>query len=162
MAVTKEQKAFQKFEKVLNNYPFEKIMDTLVRYDENGGYCLFEKYVTEDTVKGIRVEKLGTYSEHYFSSTRYAVAWAIMDKRNLLLDANKVLSLDRQLADAVASIKLYEKYVKKTKDNESKYIYLDKLINNIAKRKIIYSELEDIVKRADAWQIKQFEQSYYK
>lgn len=162
MAVNKKKIA-KSLEKVLDSFPFEKVKGMLVRHDDEGeGYCMYEQYVLKEVDNGVHLTKLGTFTERTFSSMRYAVTWATMDKRNLIADSRRIVELDRLLSDAMVSIKLYEKYSKTAKDVDAKCIYLDKLIYNVAKKKKFQAELESIAYRAKDWQMKQFELSSYK
>lgn len=135
----------------------------MVRYDDDGdGYCMYEQYVIKKDEGGAHLEKIGTYTERTFSTMKYAVTWATMDKRNQLHDARRLVELDRLLTDALVNIKLYEKYTKASKDPDAKCIYLDKLMNTVAKKKKLQSELDSLANRAREWQMQQFEQSSYK
>lgn len=158
-----KKKLTKALEKVVESFPYEKVKEMLVRYDDEGdGYCMYEQYVIKETDTGAHIEKLGTHTEKTFSTIRYAVSWATMDKRNQLHDARRLVELDRLLTDALVNIKLYEKYTRTSKDPDAKCIYLDKLMNNVAKKKKLQAEMDSLANRAREWQLLQFEQSSYK
>ena len=89
---------------------------------------------------------------------KYAVTWATLDRRNLIVEANRVLHLDEILAGIELSTKLLEKYSKKTQN----FIYLNKLNENRLKKHNIVKELDGYLIKAKQWQLNQFAQSSYK
>jgi hypothetical protein len=81
-----------------------------------------------------------------------------LDKRNLIVEANRVLQLDDILAGLEVSTKLLEKYNKKTQN----FIYLNKLNENRLKKGSIIKELDSYSVKTKQWQMTQFAQSSYK
>jgi hypothetical protein len=62
-----------------------------------------------------------------------------------------------KLTGAVENVRIYEGLCKKTKNLDTKIIYLAKLQENRIRRNTILSELESHINKAKEWQYKQFE-----
>lgn len=152
-----DKQLFQALEKIINPKTVNKIKNTAVIQDGNQ-YRLFEKYIISNTKSGAKVTRISDDKVKWFTSMKYAVTWATLDKRNLIVEANRVLQLDEILAGIEVSTKLLEKYTKKT----TNFIYLNKLNENRFKRVTIIKELDGYSTRAKQWQLSQFDQSSYK
>jgi hypothetical protein len=152
-----DKQLFQALEKIINENTVDKIKNTAVIKDGNQ-YRLFEKYIVAQTKVGFQVTRISDDNTKLFTSIKYAVTWATLDKRNLIVEANRVLYLDDILAGIEVSTKLLEKYNKKTQN----FVYLNKLNENRLKRVSLIKELDSYSVRAKQWQMTQFAQSSYK
>jgi hypothetical protein len=152
-----DKQLFQALEKIINENTVNKIKNTAV-IKEGDQYRLFEKYIVKKTKVGFQVTRISDDNSKLFTSIKYAVTWATLDKRNLIVEANRVLQLDDILAGLEVSTKLLEKYNKKTQN----FIYLNKLNENRLKRVSLIKELDSYTVKAKQWQMTQFAQSSYK
>lgn len=152
-----DKQLFQALEKIINENTVDKIKNTAV-IKEGNQYRLFEKYIIKQTKVGFQVTRISDDNSKLFTSIKYAVTWATLDKRNLIVEANRVLQLDDILAGLEVSTKLLEKYNKKTQN----FVYLNKLNENRLKKVSLIKELESYSVKAKQWQLTQFAQSSYK
>jgi hypothetical protein len=156
-----EKELYLAFERVLNANTYDKLKNNMIIQDGNS-YRLFETYVIEPTTKGYAVSKITLDHAHIFSSLKYAVTWATLDHRSSLYEANRILELDRVLSGIDVTIKLYERFDKKVKDPETRFVYFNKLCEDKRKRKIITTELDTYVLATKRWQLDRFNKSQYK
>lgn len=150
-----ENKLFTALTNIISSPRTTRLLKTLILPNGNGEYLLFGVYV-------IRKEK-DCYSVHIgselinsFTDLKTAVTWATMDHRNLIMDSNKVDSLDKQINSSEFNIGLYKKLYKKTKDVDLKAIYLNKLQTNSIKKKELTYELEFHIRKMQKWQQSKF------
>ena len=152
-----DKQLFQALEKIINENTVNRVKDKAI-IQEGNRYRLFEKYIVDQTKVGFRVVRISDDNTKIFTSIKYAVTWATLDKRNLIVEANRVLHLDEILAGIEVSSKLLEKYNKKTPN----FIYLNKLNENRLKKNSLTKELDGYSVKAKQWQMNQFDQSSYK
>jgi len=150
-----EKKLFTALTNIISSPRTTRLLKSLILPNGNGEYLLFGIYV-------IRKEK-NCYSVHIgdqelntFSDLKTAVTWATMDHRNLIMDSNKVDSLDKQINSSDFNIELYKKLYKKSKDVDLKAIYLNKLQTNSMKKKELTNELEIHIRKMQKWQQSKF------
>jgi hypothetical protein len=156
-----EQQLFEAFEKVIDAKVYNKLKDTIVLHDGDT-YRLFEKYGIEHSEGMYLVSKLTSDAVHSFSSLKYAVTWVTLDNNNSIYDANRILELDGKLTGLDMGIKLYERYDRRTKDTNLRFIYFNKLCEAKLKKRHIVTELELVTARTKERQLKKFSQSSYK
>ena len=152
-----DRQLFQALEKIINENTVNRVKDKTVIQDGDQ-YRLFEKYIIKKVKSGFQVVRISDDKTKLFTSMKYAVTWATLDRRNLIVEANRVLHLDEILAGIELSTKLLEKYSKKTQN----FIYLNKLNENRLKKHNIVKELDGYLIKAKQWQLNQFAQSSYK
>jgi hypothetical protein len=146
---------FSILKKLLSKEEIQQLAEMLV-IEGKSGYELFDEYSIEKTDMGYIVKKYKTFVEHSFFNLRNAVVWATLDKRNKILDANSVVTLDSQLQSTLASLELHQKLCKKTKNIDSKSLYFIKLNEDKVKKYHIMSKLDNYVIETKRWQNKKF------
>ena len=146
---------FSILKKLLSKEEIQQLAEMLV-IEGKSGYELFDEYSIEKTDMGYIVKKYKTFVEHSFFNLRNAVVWATLDKRNKILDANSVVTLDSQLQSTLASLELNQKLCKKTKNIDSKSLYFIKLNEDKVKKYHIMSKLDNYVIETKRWQNKKF------
>jgi len=151
---------YKALEKVVTNRVYEQLKDSVI-VQEKDSYRLFESYRISNTKKGFSVQKINVHGETVFSYLKYAVTWAILDKKNSISEASRVKELDQKLASLDINIKLYEKLEKKSKNQDTKLLYLCKRTEAVNKKKIVSQELDVFVARTKAWQLQKFSNSSY-
>lgn len=129
---------------------------------ENNGYRVFEKYLITKSRLGFKVDKVYNDSEHIFLTLRNALTWCTLDNKNLIVEAKRVRFLDNQLTGLSVSSDLLDKYLKKTKEKDKRFIYTNKLVENKLKQERLSKELSDFVETAKKVQRNWLNNSSYK
>ncbi len=135
----------------------EGMIDSIVFQDETG-YQLFGKYTIIKKHEDYNVSKIHTDTLKKFGTLRNAVTWVTFDKRNLIVEANRVIELDKILTGTEFSMKVHEQLSKKAKSMDDKLIYLAKLKEDKLKRKQVLEELSEYVTNIKNWQLKKFKE----
>ena len=91
---------------MLSKAEMSNIAENLVYTNDDGSYTLYSEYFVYPLNGRYRASKYKTYTEYDFSSLKSALCWAIMDKRNLVVEANRVIELDILLEGAMAGTDL--------------------------------------------------------
>ena len=87
------------------------------------------------------------------------MVWATLDKRNKVVDRNRVTELDMLLEGTKSTIELQQVLTRKAKDDETKLIYFSKLNEALLKKKQIVSEITKYIDDTKKWQERQFLQA---
>jgi hypothetical protein len=122
-------------------------------------YELFGEYNISRKPNNFVVEKHGTFTVRHFSTLRNAVIWTTLDKRNLIVESNRVVELDIMLTGADTNLEVHKRLADKAKDIEMKLTYIVKLQEDKAKKKQISDELDKFAANTKTWQYKQFSQA---
>jgi hypothetical protein len=152
-----EVKMFAILTKLLSKEKLSELERQSIYKDQEGTYNLFGTYLIRPAGYVFVLTKKNTHTEIDFTDLKNAVTWATFDHINNINSARKVLELDMKLTGAVENVKIYEGLCRKTKNIDTKIIYLSKLQENRIKRNTILSELESHIGKAKEWQYKQFE-----
>lgn len=152
-----EQQMNDAFTHLFKSKQTRNLIESIVLKDDDGNYLLFGMYVIKN-VDGLYEVSIGSTVKNTFSTLRTAVVWATMDKRNRILDAEQVSTLDKNLYSAEFNIELHKKLYKKTKDIDMKVIYLNKLQKDMSTKKNLVQELDRFAKNAQLWQLKKFQE----
>ena len=153
-----ETQMFATLKNMLSKEILDSMMENLVYQEPNGDYVLFNKYVISSTASGWVVLRSSDELTHTFTTLKNAVTWATMDKRNLVMAANDMTTLDRQLEGMNFNIEVHKNLCKTTKDIGMKIIYLNKLQQDILKKQSLSARLESYANNIRNWQFKQFKQ----
>lgn len=129
---------------------------------EKDGYRVFEKYFIKQTKLGFQVLQLHNDTVNVFCTLKYALTWCTLDNKNKVYEAERVKFLDSQLIGLGISISLCERYIKKSKEKDKKFIYLNKIVENKLKQNSIMSELSTLGQTAKKYQLNWIGQSSYK
>lgn len=151
------QQMYDAFTHLFKSKQTKDLVESIVLRDENGNYLLFGVYVIKN-IDGLYEVSIGSSIQHTFTTIKTAVVWCTMDKRNRIIDAEKVSMLDKNLYSTDFSIELHKKLYKKTKDIDMKVIYLNKLQKDMDKKKQLAQELDRFVRTAQEWQLKKFQE----
>lgn len=152
---------FEALEKIIDRRTFESLKKTII-VKEGNDYVLFCKYLIQNCGINYQITRLTDDTMYTFSSLKYAVTWATLDRCDMVYEANRVLYLDMLLSGIDLSSKLYDNYLKKRKNIEEKFIYLNKINENNFKKKNVVNELSGLVIKAKNKQLKRFNQNYNK
>lgn len=152
-----EQQMNDAFTHLFKSRQTKDLIESIILQDDNGDYLLFGIYVVKH-VDGLYQVSIGSSIKNTFSTLRTAVVWATMDKRNKILDAERVSILDKNLYSAEFNIELHKKLYKKTKDIDMKVIYLNKLQKDMGTKKNLMQELDRFARNAQLWQLNKFQE----
>lgn len=149
------------YDNILDNkfsqWKLEGMIDNIIFQDEHG-YQLFGKYTIIKSHEDYRVSKYPTDTIKRFGTLRNAVTWVTFDKRNLIVEANRVIELDKILTGTEFSMKVHEQLAHKAKSMDDKLIYLAKLKEDKLKKKHVLGELNGYVDNIKNWQLKKFKE----
>lgn len=146
------------FQDLFNKTELSTFVDSLVYTNEDGSYTLYSDYIVIPFNGKFKAKKHTTYTEYVFSSLKSALCWAIMDKRNLVVQANRVIELDILLEGAMAGVEYYTTKAKNATSLDTKSMYIIKLQESKYKKIHLMEELDEIAKSTRKWQYKKFEE----
>lgn len=129
---------------------------------EKNGYRVFEKYVITKYSHGFKVVQLNNDNEYTFLTLKNALTWCTLHDKNKIVDAHRVKFLDTQLNGLSVSTSLLEKYLKKTRESDKKFIYLNKIIENKLKHTALLTEMLTLSQTAKKYQLNWLKQTSYK
>lgn len=147
---------FTKLKKVIPEDTINSLAELSVLKDSDGSYHLFDKY----TIRRVKDEYVVTVNSFdttkIFYTLKHAVAWCTFDKRNKILDSNRIHDLDKKVAGLESTIQGHQKLIKSTKNMDDKLIYLAKLGEEKMKKRQLYDELGRYIATSKSWQNNRF------
>jgi hypothetical protein len=147
---------FTKLKKVIPANAIDNLADLSVFRDIDGSYHLFDKYV----IRRINDEYIVTVNlfdtTKTFYTLKHAVAWCTFDKRNRILDSNRIYDLDKKVAGLESIIQGHQKLIKTAKNMDDKLIYLAKLGEEKMKKRQLHDELGRYIATSKSWQTSRF------
>jgi len=129
---------------------------------EKNGYRVFEKYIITKYSQGFKVTQLHNDTEHTFLTLKNALTWCTLHNKNKIVEAQRVKFLDTQLNGLSVSTSLLERYMKKTRESDKKFIYLNKIIENKLKHNVLLKEILTLSETAKKYQLNWLSQTSYK
>jgi hypothetical protein len=129
---------------------------------EKNGYRVFEKYIITKRSQSFHVVQLHNDTEHTFLTLKNALTWCTLDNKNKIVEAQRVKFLDTQLNGLSVSTSLLERYVRKTRESDKKFIYLNKIIENKLKHNVLLKEIMALSETAKKYQLNWLSQTSYK
>jgi hypothetical protein len=150
-----EKQLFDSFNRLFSNENITKLKMQSI-YKDGNVLRLFEQYEILQNKYGFKVSKIGTDVNNTFSSLQYAVTWAVLDKRNLIYEQNRVRDLDIQLSGLDVVLKSGENARKKAKID---FVRHNKLTEARYKKTLMLEEMQKYVAQTKNWQIKKFKES---
>jgi hypothetical protein len=147
---------FNKLKKVIHEDTINSLADISVFRDQDGSYHLFDKYVIRRVNDEYEVTMYSIDTKKIFYTLKHAVAWCTYDKRNKIVDSNRIYELDKIVAGLESTIQGHQKLIKSAKNMDDKLIYLAKLGEEKMKKRRIYDELGYYVAVSKTWQTNRF------
>lgn len=142
-----------KLEKVIPKNEIQALQNISMFKEDDGAYNLYNKYLIKKNSDGIYVvQVLGTYTEKSFYKLKNAVAWCSFDKRAMYANARRLHQLDQLVFSMDTEIQLHASLIKKSKNEESKLIYLSKLTQEKARKRNFTIEIEHYLNEFKRWQ----------
>jgi hypothetical protein len=147
---------FNKLKKVIPADAINNLADLSVLKDTDGSYHLFDKY----TIRRINDEYIVTVNSFdttkTFYTLKHAVTWCTFDKRNKILDSNRIYDLDKKVAGLESIIQGHQKLIKTAKNMDDKLIYLAKLGEEKMRKRQLHDELGRYIATSKSWQTSRF------
>jgi hypothetical protein len=85
-----------------------------------------------------------------------ALTWCIFENRTKFSQARRIEYLDNMIAGTEVSIEVHKNLIKKTTNTESQLIYIAKLSEEQAKRKLMIQEMTSFMNESKKWQTRKF------
>lgn len=151
-----DDRTLAKIEKFIPKSYIKDLEDVIVYQNEDGSYELFNKYKIEKLSSNEYNVYIWGISSLTFYSLKNAVTWCTYDKRNRVLDSNRIHYLDSGLVRIEAMIEQHQRLVKKANNPDSKLIYLAKLTEEKLHKKQMLSEIGSYINQSKLWQTQRF------
>ena len=148
---------FTKLKKVIPEETIKNLADLSVCRDQDGSYHLFDKYVIKRVNDEYQVTVKSFDTTKIFYTLKHAVAWCTFDKRNRIVDSERIYDLDKKVAGLESIIQGHQKLIKSAKNMDDKLIYLAKLGEEKMKKRQLYSELGRYIATSKFWQNNRFD-----
>ena len=146
----------KKFKKVIPKHELEKLQNIAIFQNPNGEYELFNSYRIVKKPEGAVVILHNGDTINSFCNLKNAVSWCIFDKRGKYSAANRIIELDLKISAMDVSMMIHQRLFKKSKDTDTKLIYLAKLNEDKSKRRQMTDELSGYLAESDFWQQKSY------
>ena len=147
---------FTKLKKVIPEETINNLADLSVCRDQDGSYHLFDKYVIRRVNDDYQVTVKSFDTTKTFYTLKHAVAWCTFDKRNRIVDSERIYDLDKKVAGLESIIQGHQKLIKSAKNMDDKLIYLAKLGEEKMKKRQLYGELGRYIATSKSWQTNRF------
>jgi|688.fasta_scaffold368236_2 hypothetical protein len=151
-----DDKTLAKIEKFIPKSYIKDLEDVIVYQNEDGSYELFSKYTIVKTATDDYTVYTGGTNDISFYSLKNAVAWCTYDKRNRLVDSDRIHYLDSGIVRVDAMMEQHQRLAKKANSSEAKLIYLAKLTEEKLRRKTMINEINSYVNQSKLWQTQRF------
>lgn len=154
----KSRKVMESIKRVVRDSELENLGKYLI-ININGGYELYGEYFIKPENGMFAVTKYRTSLNEKFNSLRHAVTWVTLDKRNSIVDANRLKVLDKMFEGASVSLSVHQSLYKKSTDVDKKLIYFAKIQEDKAKKARISLELDRFIVNSKNWQYRKFKEA---
>lgn len=156
-----DKELFKAIEKIIDSNTVNNLKKFVI-IKESNGYRVFEKYLITKTFNGFEVSQLNSDTKHTFMTVKNALTWCTLYDRNKILEAQRVKFLDSIITGLNMSNLLLESYLKKTKERDKKFIYLNKIVENKLKYNSLQTEISVLSNTAKKYQLGWLSQTSYK
>jgi hypothetical protein len=147
----------KQLEKLMKTEFVGKLEDVIIFQNPDNSYELFNTYhINKNDTNEYIVKMHTTFTTHNFNTLKHAVAWCTFDKRNLIYQCKRILTLDNLLAGTEVDISLHTKMFKNAKNTEDRLIFLSKLSEDKLKKRQITDELYTYINDSKKWQTRRF------
>jgi hypothetical protein len=147
---------FTKLKKVIPKETINNLADLSVFRDQDGSYHLFDKYIIRRVSDEYEVTVNSFDTNKTFYTLKHAVAWCTFDKRNMIVDSNRIYDFDKKVAGLESTIQGHQKLIKSAKNMDDKLIYLAKLGEEKMRKRQLYDELGRYIDTSKSWQTTRF------
>jgi hypothetical protein len=143
--------------KAIPQHDLRSLQDIAIFQDELGRYNLFGTYIITKENENFNVTLETTYTSYEFSTLKNAVTWCTLDKRNRIIDAKRIVQLDKKLTSLDTAIIVHTNLVRKAKSPEDRLIYLAKLSGEKLEKRKILEEIDTYINDSKRWQTQRFD-----
>lgn len=150
------EKKIDKLASAMLGRDIKSLQDIIVFQDSDGTYNLFNQYIINKENNSFVVSLETSFTTKTFSLLKNAVTWCTLDKRDRVFDANRLVYLDQKLASIETAITIHSNLAKKAKNIDDKLIYLAKLSEEKAQKRMILEEIDGFISESKRWQIQRF------
>jgi hypothetical protein len=147
-------KPTQEFDRVMRQ-EFPDIVGNLIYRNEEGTYCVFDRYKIIPEKPGYRVLCSAT-DVGLFGSTKTAMSWCIADKHKAFNLARDILALDIKLTSLTSDITARATVADRSTQPQFRETIETKLESKIIRKKKVESELTKCVNWAKSYQAREF------
>jgi hypothetical protein len=151
-----EDQMFEKLSKIFSRKQLTAVEEYVIYKTDDNEYGLYGEYTIKKEGNSFIMTKIFTHTVRSFASLRNAVIWTSLDKRNHIVDAQRVAELDTMLYGVDASLEVHKRLAEKAKNLDTRLNFLTKLQEDKIKKNQITKELNDFAKNTDNWQYKKF------
>ena len=151
------EKIINKIQKKIPKEVLTDLQDIVIYQEQDGSYNLYNVYQIVKNEGLYTVISPSLRQPLTFNSLKNAVAWCAFDKQAKVYVSKRIVELDQRLVGLDADITLHQSLVSKTKNTDSKLVYLAKLVEEKLKRKQIKEELEGYIVESVSWQQRRFD-----
>ena len=144
----------KEFERMMRQ-EFPDTLPNLIYRDDNGDYCVFDRYKIIPQRPGYLVMCSAT-EVGVFGSTKSAMSWCIADKHKLYKLARDILALDIKLTSITSDINVRANVADQSKQPQFRETIETKLESKIIRKKKVESELAKCVNWAKYMQQRGF------
>jgi hypothetical protein len=145
-------KTINRITKAIPKKVMSELQDLSIIQNGPGSYCLYNKYNINKVGESYTVTSETSSLEISFNNLKSAATWCSYDRRNKIVDANRIVILDFKLASVDADIFMHNQLIKRAKTPDDKLIYAAKLTEEKLKKKKIAEELNGFINESVAWQ----------
>lgn len=142
----------KRFKQVISKQELDKLQDIAIFQNPNGIYEVFNSYLIDKKPEGAIVKLRNGDTINSFYNLKNAMCWCIFDKRGKYSSANRIVELDLKLSAIEVSMTMHQKLFKKTKDTDTKLIYLAKLNEDKHIKRQMTDELNTYLAESNNWQ----------
>lgn len=148
---TKSSISFSKLNSIASDI-IEQIGDKIIYTEEDGSYCVFNKYKLSYRPYQTIVSYINGHEIHRFYNIKNAISWCIYDHRSRFYDSRRIIDLDRQLASVDVDIVIHRRLYS-SKKNSEREIYELKLNEDMVKKISIIKMLQNYINTSKEWHI---------
>jgi hypothetical protein len=117
------------------------LKDVLITRDHTGKYSLYGKYTVVPINNGL-YRASGNGNRIEFSTVKNAVAWCTLHNAKRHREAGKIEQLDLKLCSIDTDLLVHRHMIHKHQGRESKWIYINKLQEDLIKKQSILNEIK--------------------
>jgi hypothetical protein len=142
----------KKFKKVMSKQELDRLQDIAIFQNPNGTYEVFNSYLIDKKPEGAIVKLFNGDIINSFYNLKNAMCWCIFDKRGRYGSADRIVELDLKLSAIEVNMTMHQKLFKKSKDADTRLIYLAKLNEDKHKKRQMTDELNAYLMESNSWQ----------
>jgi hypothetical protein len=127
----------------LVNQGYAKVADDVI-VDTEFGTVVFNRYVIRPINNGVELINRSGTKDMTFSSSKHALVWAILDRHNKILEANRLIELDCLLSSSQIDAQIHER-LKRKGGIDQHLINHSKLQYDLARQKQFREEIDKYI-----------------